>query len=88
MKLYDLLTVLTDKKTPICLSVLADNGDSHVVYPAINASALMPYLLLFDGNDEVAKVGVGNGCLDVYLYGDYTELFVRYILNTKEASTD
>ena len=67
MKLYDLLTVLTDKKTPICVSFMADNGDSHVIYHAITAEGLFPYLFLFDGNDDVAKVGVGNGCLDVYL---------------------
>lgn len=67
MKLYDLLSVLTDKHMPICVSLMAENGDSHVLYPAINADALLTYLFLFDGNDVVAKVGVGNGCLDVYL---------------------
>lgn len=67
MKLYDLLSSLTDKKTPICVSSVIENGDVHTIYPAINADALLAYSFLFEGNDDIAWVGVGNGCLEICL---------------------
>ena len=70
MKLNNLLSILSDKNMPLCVNLVADNGDIHTIYNGITAKTILKYIFMFDNNLNVTEIGVGNGCLDIYLKED------------------